>query len=272
MSMSPIFSVAAITFKEGIRNKAIYGITIVAIMMVVANFIITEMIMREVGKVAMDIALSTVSLSGLLLVLFVGLNLLAKDLDRRTIYMVLARPISRTHYICGKFLGMVWLITTSTFIQSCFAGGSLFLLQRLNQAYFQRFSWSMFALALLFIVVSLILLSAVSFLAAALTSTSFIALVLTIISYLIGISLSDVKALVEAPKQAGIDPSPVVIKVVQAAYYIFPNLSLFDIKVQAAHDLALPLSYIFWTLLYGGAYTAIILTITCLIFNRREFP
>lgn len=269
---NPIFPIAAITFKEGIRNRAIYGITIVALMMVAVNFVISEMIMRDVGKVAVDIALSTVSFSGLLLVFFVGINLMAKDLDKKTIYMVLARPISRTHYICGKFLGMVGLILASSGVQSVFAGTSLFLLQRLYPAYFQRFSWPMLALALLFIVMMLILLSALSFLFAALTSTSFVALVLTIISYLIGTSLTDVKALVESPKASGIDPSPVTVKVVQIAYYLFPNLSFFDIKTQAAHALMIPFAHICWTLLYGLAYTAIVITITCIVFNKREFP
>src|SRR6266704_1559632 len=111
--MKPIFPVAVITFKEGIRNRAVYGIIILSLLMLTVNFLICEIIMREVGKVAVDIALSTVSFSGLLLVLFVGINLMAKDLDRKTIYMVLARPISRTQYIVGKFLGMVTLIVVS---------------------------------------------------------------------------------------------------------------------------------------------------------------
>ncbi len=270
--MKPIFPVAVITFKEGIRNRAVYGIIILSLLMLTANFLICEIIMREVGKVAVDIALSTVSFSGLLLVLFVGINLMAKDLDKKTIYMVLARPISRTHYIVGKFLGMVALIIVSNVIQGCFAAASVFMLNSMYPAYFQRFSWMMFILALVFIVLSLTLLSALSFLFASITSTSFITLVLTVVSYLIGNSLSDVKALVEAPKAAGIDPSPVTIKVVQTAYYIFPNLSFFDIKIQAAHGLMLSFPFICWTTLYGLVYTAIIITLTCAIFAKREFP
>jgi Cu-processing system permease protein len=270
--MNPIFPISVITFKEGIRNRAIYGITILALFMLVVNFLISQMIMREVGKVAMDIALSTVSFSGLLLVFFVGINLIAKDLDKKTIYMVLARPISRAHYIVGKFLGMVGLIVASNVILGTFAGASLFMLNRIYPAYFQRFSWPMFVLALLFIVMMLVLLTALSFMFASFTSTSFIALVLTIVSYLIGNSLSDVKALVEAPQAAGIEPSLLTVKVVQIAYYIFPNLSFFDIKTQAAHGLSLSLSYIGWTLVYGLVYTAIIITLTCAIFSKREFP
>ena len=73
-----VFPISVITFKEGIRNKAIYGITILALMMLVVNFLIAPMIMREVGKVATVIALSTVSFSGLLVVIFVGINLISQ--------------------------------------------------------------------------------------------------------------------------------------------------------------------------------------------------
>lgn len=270
--MKPLFPIAVITFKEGIRNRAIYGISIIALLMLVVNFLISQIIMRDVGKVAVDIALSTVSFSGLLLVFFVGINLMAKDLDRKTIYMVLARPISRAQYMVGKFLGMVGLIVVSNVILGAFAAASLFMLNRIYPNYFQRFSWPMVILALAFIVLMLILLSALSFLFASFTSTSFIALVLTIVSYLIGNSINDVKALVEAPQAVGINPSPVTVKVVQVAYYLFPNLSFFDIKTQAAHGLALSPAYVCWTVIYGLVYTCLVIAIACLVFSRREFP
>lgn len=272
MTMSPLFPIAAITFKEGIRNRAIYGISIIALLMLMFNVLICQMIMRNVGKVAVDIALSTVSFSGLLLVLFVGINLMAKDLDRKTIYMVLARPISRAQYMVGKFLGMIGLIVVSNAVVGAFAASSLFMLNTMYPAYFERFSWPMILLALFFILLMLILLAALSFLFASLTSTSFITLVLTIISYLIGNSINDVKALVEAPVAAGIDPSPVTIKVVQVAYYLFPNLSFFDIKTQAAHGLAISPAYLCWTVIYGLVYTCLVITIACAVFRRREFP
>ena len=82
----------------------------------------------------------------------------------------------------------------------------------------------------------------------------------------------DVKALVEAPQAVGIKVSSVTVKVVQAAYYIFPNLSIFDIKLQAAHSLPISLSYIFWAVSYGVVYTALAIIVASVIFRRREFP
>ncbi len=113
--MSPLWPIALITFKEGTRNRAFYGISLIAFLMMGAAFFISGMVMRDVGKVAVDMALSTVSFAGLLLVLFVGIDLMAKDLDKRTIYMVLARPISRQQYIVGKFLGISLLIATTVY-------------------------------------------------------------------------------------------------------------------------------------------------------------
>ncbi len=270
--MSPVWPVAVITFKEGIRNRAVYGITIVALLLLVANVLISGMFMREVGKVAVDMALSAVSFAGLLLVLFVGINLTAKDLEKRTIYMVLSRPVSRSQYIVGKFAGMVFLIVTTFFLLSLFAAGSILLVKASYPGYFPRFSWPMISLALFFIVMMLILLAALSFFFASFSSTSFITLVLTILSYVIGHSIGDVKTLVESPEGAGIEVSPVTVMLVRTAYYVFPNLDIFNIKVQAAHGLALPLSYVMWVILYCLVYTSIVVAAACLIFRRREFP
>jgi len=270
--MSTLWPLALITFREGIRQRSLYGITLLALLLFIVNFLISGMIMQEVGKVAVDIALSAASLSGLLLVLFVVINLMAKDLDKKTIYMVLSRPISRAQYIFGKFLGMALLIIVTMIFLSLFAALSIQMIKMTYPGFFTRFSWSMIFLALSFSTLALILLSALAFLFSSFTSTSFITLVLTVIAYIVGNSISDVKALVENPQTAGIQVSSVTVKLVQAAYYLFPNLSIFDLKIQAAHALPLSPSHIFWTITYGVVYTALAITGAAVIFKRREFP
>jgi ABC-type transport system involved in multi-copper enzyme maturation permease subunit len=149
---------------------------------------------------------------------------------------------------------------------------SIQLIKMVYPDYFQRFSWSLVILALSFNTLVMILLSALAFLFASFTSTSFITLVLTVITYIIGHSINDVKAIVEAPQVVGIKVSSVTVKFVQIAYYLFPNLSFFDIKMQAAHSLPLTPSYIFWTVSYGLVYTALAITGAAILFRRREFP
>jgi ABC-type transport system involved in multi-copper enzyme maturation permease subunit len=197
---------------------------------------------------------------------------MAKDLDKRTIYMVLARPISRQQYIVGKFLGISLLIATTVCVLSLFGAFSIFLVKLANPAYFPRFSWGPVLLADTFIAISLILLSSLSFLFASFASTSFITLILTIISYIVGHSMSTVKSLVESPQAAGIAVPPVTVKLVQIAYYLFPNLSFFDIKTQAAHGLAIPVPYIIWTICYGIVYTCVVIVFAAFFFRKKEFP
>jgi ABC-type transport system involved in multi-copper enzyme maturation permease subunit len=268
--MRRLWPLAFITFKEGTRNKAFYGISLLAIVLMGASFFISGLVMRDVGKVAVDMAVSTVSFAGLLVVFFVGIDLMAKDLDKRTIYMVLARPISRQQYIIGKFVGISLLVVVTVFLLSVFAAISISTIKWANPDYFPRFSWGPVFLAEAFIALSLVLLSALSFLFASVSSTSFITMVLTILSYIIGQSLSSVKAIVESPQD--ITVSPVTVALVRAAYYIFPNLSLFDIKAQAAHSLAIPSAFIFWTVMYGLIYIVLVITFAALLFTKKEFP
>lgn len=84
--------------------------------------------------------------------------------------------------------------------------------------------------------------------------------------------MSTVKTLVENPQSAGITVSPVTVKLVQAAYYFFPNLSLFDIKTQAAEGIAIPMTYIIWTLFYGIIYINLAIISAAFLFRKKEFP
>lgn len=269
--MKPILALAMITLKEGIRSRSMYGISVFALLLLVANVLIASMMMQDVGKVAVDMALSTVSFVGLLLVLFVGINLVAKDLERKTIYMVLARSLSRSQYIWGKFLGIAALIVVSVITLGFFAATSIVILKLNYPLYFPRFSWLMFLLSLSLTAMSLIIITSLSFFFTSFSSTSFISLVLTIISYFIGTSIHEVKTLLEIPHDIADRSSPVVLYGVKIAYYLFPNLSLFDIKTHAAHGLTISTPYILWSFLYGIGYTAILLTISCYIFKKREF-
>jgi ABC-type transport system involved in multi-copper enzyme maturation permease subunit len=249
-----------------------YGISLLALLLLGGNFLVSGMMMQNVGKVAVDMALSTISFAGLLLVFFVGINLLAKDFDRKTVYMVLSRPVSRSQYIFGKFLGLFLLVTVAVVFLSVCGTLSIFLVKITFPTFFERFSWPLLFLAFVYIEMMLVLLVALSFLFASFASTSFITLILTIVAYLIGHVISDVKELVASPQVAGIEVSSLTKTTVDVAYYLFPNLSFFDLKLQAAHGIAVSGSYILWTSAYFVLYVSICLVLAAAIFQRREFP
>lgn len=266
-----LWPIAVITFKEGIRNRAMYGILLVAACLLLTLLFLATMPFNDFTKIAVDIALSAVALAGLMLVLFVGINLLSRDLDRRTIYVILSRPISRPQYMVGKFLGMALLITAALSVLSAVAMTALFLARMFYHDAGTHFSWGVVCLACIFIIEMYILLSSLSFLFSSFVSTSFITLVLTVLSYLIGISLMDIKALIES-SQTGVQVPAFTAKIVQVVFYLFPNLSLFDIKLQAAHGIPVPGSYVAAVLLYGIVYTCLIIAVAAVWFRKKELP
>ncbi len=269
--MTAVWSVALITFKEGIKNRVIFGIFIIALLLFAATTVVITLFMRDIVKVAVDLSLSTVSFAGLLTLLFIGVNLFGKDLDKRTIYMVISRPISRSEYLVGKFLGIVILALTVVVFLGLISAVPVILSKRFYYYPEARFDWTIYFIAVIYIFIKLAVVSAVITLFASFTSNSFIALVLSLVVYFIGQSTESVRLLLTSQVER-IEVSPVLSYMVDIAYYIFPNISAFDLKTQAAHGLSISPSYILWTMLYAVFYIVIALSIGALAFRRREFP
>lgn len=270
--MKTFLPLAIVTFREGIRNRMLVGISIFALCIFVANLVVCQMIMRDVGKVAVDIALSTVSFCGLLTVLFVGTNLIAKDFDRKTIYVVLSRPISRTQYIFGKFTGLVLLLLVTTVLLGVCALGSVYVAKWTYPNYFEDFSALHVVIALVYIFLGLVMLAAVIMFFSAVTSSSYICLIFAVISYLVGSVSSDVVELLSLKDNVGIVVSPLIEKIVLFVSYLFPNMALFDLKILAAHGVALDAGMLLWPVLYWFSYVAFMLVAASIVFRNREFP
>lgn len=269
--MNGIWSLAYITFKEGIKNRALFGIFIMVLFLFSITVTLTDLFMRDIVKVAADLSLATISFSGLLIVLFIGINLLAKDIDKRTIYMVISRPISRAQYIVGKFLGLSMLIVTAVIFLGLLSTLPVYFAGKSYENTHVIFKWAPYFTAIVFIAMKLILMTALTVFFSSFTSTSFISLVLTIASYLIGSTTEAVKGLLET-KMEGVDISPAIALLIKTVYYIFPNLAAFDMKQQAAYGLPMPEGYLSAVPAYWFLYCAILISAAALIMRRREFP
>ena len=114
--MSNIFLIARVTFKECIRNKALYGIFLLGLLLFTANIIISAMFSWELGKVAVDVGMSVVSFSGLIIIFFLSINAFSNDIERKTIYLILSRPVSKSQYLMGKYIGLGLIIVLSSSI------------------------------------------------------------------------------------------------------------------------------------------------------------
>lgn len=265
--MKNIWLLATITFREGVRNRALHGIFFFAVALCGINFIVTNSFTRDLGKVAVDVGLSTISVCGLAIIFFMGMSLLAKDLDKLTVYMVLSRPIPRWHYILGKYTGLCLLIIISVVILGAMTAGFVKVIMVNNPGYIPPlFSWTTFVFAILFSLLSLLVVTALAILFTCLTSSSFMALVLTGGSYLIGQNVELVRHLLSQSNPEG-GGMAVLIKIVS---WIFPNLAAFDFKTTAAYGLPVEYAEILFTGVYGITYAMLVLLIATLVFNRRE--
>jgi len=267
--MNNIWLLALITFKEGIRNRVLFGIFFLAIALCVANLIFTNMFSYDLGKVAVDVGLSVVSIAGLVIIFFLGISLLSKDLDKQTIYMVLSRPISRWQYVIGKFFGLGLLILTSVLILGLFTSGSVKLVMLQAPAYVPPgFSWLTFAVALGYALLSLLITTSLALLFTCGTSSPFLAMIMTACSYLIGQNVELVRKMY---LQAGNGSGGLLLgRLFEAISWIFPNLAAFDLKTTAAYGLPLDAFQLIWSGVYGISYMGLILMITIFVFQRRE--
>lgn len=261
-------AIAWVTFLEGIRNKAVYGITLLAGLMMAFSVVLSGMIMRDVGKVATDFALSTATFAALLVVLFVGITILARDLERKTVYLALSRAVPRSRYLLGRFLGLALLQTAIMLLLLVASLTTLLLVKQMYATFFGSVSLTLVCLAHLSILLQMLLLTALSMLFSLVASSSFVTFLLTTLTWMIGSSTQEVKLLIES---AGPDKvSPAVKLLVRLAYYLFPNFALFDLKATAAHGLDINAGNLGFSLLYGLGYSIAVLSVAVVLFKRRE--
>ena len=268
--MNKILSLTYITFKGGIRDRTIHTIVLLALLLLISTPLFSSFSMRQVVQVAVDYNLSTISFIGLLLSIFAGINLITKDIDKRSIYTVISLPLSRSQYLIAKIFGLVSLIFFSLLILTIFGSISIKLTSYLYpQDINSQIFWYKIFISIFYIYLKLIIITSAVFLFSSFATSTFLPLVLSFIFYFIGESIEEVKTFIEGVGKERVNP--VVKAVAQFAYYIFPNLSAYDLKPHAIYGLPLDYGNLLFVFLYGIFYTAIILTISVMIFRRREF-
>ncbi len=267
--MRNIALLAAITFKDSIRSKGLYGIFALGLILFVANIVITGMFSWEVGKVAVDVGLSVVSISGLIIIFFFSISMVANDLDRKIIYLILSKPIAKYQYILGKYVGLALIILLSSAILGICSFLSVKLSVLGSEAFIpMNFSWGVFFLGLVYLTLALLMVLAIAFLCISVTTHPFTALLLCMVTYFVGQNVENVvNILSRSPVFADNAGLQAVVKTVS---WIFPNLAAFDLKTTAAYGLPVDAGYLVWTALYAVSYIGVCLATGMLIFQKRE--
>jgi ABC-type transport system involved in multi-copper enzyme maturation permease subunit len=267
--MNHIWLLTRITFKEGIRSNVLHGIALLSVFLFICNLFITQLFAIELGKVAIDVGFSILSLAGLSIIFFLGIGLLSKEIHQKNIRMVICHPIPRWKYVIGKFAGLVLFLIAAIAILGLFAALSLWAGTLVGGFHFPReFSWSMLFLTVFFNLLSLLVVMAVGFFFTVITTSLYLSMLLTFCVYLIGNTLDTIVKVLG--KGDFVHADVFFMKGMQLLTWIFPNLAAFDLKANLAYGLPQSIPYLAWLASYGLIYTGIVIIITAIILDHKD--
>ncbi len=262
VSISPvsrILTIARNAFREAVRDRVLYNLVLFVLLLIASAIFVGELSAGEEAKVIVDLGLSAMLLFGAFISIFVGVGLVYKELERRTIYAIFSKPVGRGEFLVGKYLGLCLTLLVNIVVMG--VGVSLALL------YVKR-GWDPLILsiwpAVMLIFVELMILTAVALLFSSFSSPALSAL-LTFFVFIIGHFSADLKTL---STSLGTGSGRWFFT---ALYYLLPNFANYSFITEAGHGLTPDAARAGVAILYALAYITALLAAATLIFNRRNF-
>ena len=249
-------AIAINTFREAVRNKIFYMLIVFGIVFALSSRLVGLLTLGDATKVMKNVGLASINFFSVLIAIFTGTNLIYKEIDKKTIYNIISKPITRSNFIIGKFLGLAYTLLVA--LVSMAVVFFLFLLISTGE-----FDWRILIyFGLLYL--ELLIIISISLVFSSF-STPILSSIFTVIVYLVGHVLwtfNEFKyKLVE----------PVARIVAHIFYYILPNLEKFNLRDQIVMNTGIDMNAVFISIVYGIFYIASLLILAILIFNRREF-
>jgi ABC-type transport system involved in multi-copper enzyme maturation permease subunit len=247
--------VASNTFREAIRERVLYNLLFFAVVMTVSGLLLGRLSIRQDEKIIKDIALAAMDLFGTAIAIFVGVGLVSKEIERRSLYPLIAKPVTRDEFLLGKFAGLsftllvnVTVMAAGLYLTLALTGGRLD--PRLLAAVFPIF-------------LSLVLTVSLALLFSIFTSTALAAFGSMIL--VIAGRFSDV--IRNMQEVAPGTPSWLI----RGVYFVLPNYQNFDFKNRVVYGDPVAAGDLAWVTAYAAVYTAVVLGIAVWSFRRREF-
>jgi ABC-type transport system involved in multi-copper enzyme maturation permease subunit len=253
--LSRILAVAGNTFRETIRERVLYNLLFFAIVMTVSGLLLGQLSIRQDEKIIKDIALASMDLFGTAIAVFVGVGLVSKEIERRSLYPVIAKPVTRDEFLIGKFAGLSFTLLVNVAVM---AAGLYLTLALTGRRADPRLLAAVFPIFL-----SLVLTVSLALLFSMFTSTALAAFGSMIL--VVAGRFSDV--LRNMHEVAPGAPAWLM----RGLYYALPNYRNFDFKDRVVYGDAVPAADLGWVTLYAAVYVAVVLGIALWSFRRREF-
>lgn len=260
--MSKILTIALNTYKEAVRNKVFYILLIFALILLGFSLVLAALALGEDDRIIKHIGLSAINVFGLLLATFVGVNLVYEELDKRTIYTIIASGVTRTQFMLGKYVGLFLTVLVNVAIMGVLLGVLIVAWPHSD------FTLSL-VLALYLFLFEMMIVTALAVLFSSF-STPILSAVLTFMCWVIGHLSED---LLEWSKRLYEQKAVGVSYILYGLYYFLPNLDIFNIKNKVVYheDIGSLLNLVLLYPAYAVLYATILLTIANLSFSRRDF-
>ena len=263
--MQRILVIAGNTFRETVRDKILYNLILFALIMIFSSLAIGQLTLGNEDKVILNLGLAAISVFGTMIAIFIGTGLVYKEIEKRTVYALLSKPVRRSELIVGKYFGLVFTLLVSLLIMT--AGLELALLYAGGA---EPWSYVRLLPAVFMIFLSLCLVTALALFFSTFT-TPVLSVLFTLFLWIIGHFGNDLKNFGELTKSTATEWLTNVL------YYIIPNFSNFQmldgryvLQAEGYSQTANPWAFA-GIVFYCVVYAAMVLSFGIVIFRRRDF-
>jgi len=256
MALNRIWAIGLNTVREAVRNKLLYTLLFFAIVLIGTGVVVASISYVEGSRILQDVGLASIRLFSTGIAVFVGVGLIHGEVYRRTIYTILSKPVSRAEFLVGKFVGLVMTIWLQLAIMSfAFVAVSLVAGAPIDAGHFS---------ALAMIGVELAIVIAVATLFSSFT-TPMLASFFTIGIYMMGHLSRDLLQIGARSESEGLKAATAFL------YEVLPDLEMYNLSIQAVHQLPISAQEIWLPVLYGVGYVTVLLFAASHVFERRDF-
>jgi ABC-type transport system involved in multi-copper enzyme maturation permease subunit len=247
--------IALNTYRETVRDKVLYNLVLFALIMISSSYVLGKISVYQEIKIIKDLGLAAIGVFGMVIAIFIGIGLVSKEIDRRTLYSLLPKPISRVQFLLGKYLGLALTLLVNVSVMTAGLYVLLFLMEEPFEPALLK--------AIYCIYLELAVLVGVAILFSTFTS-SILAGLFTGFVYVAGYFSSDLKNLDTVVE------STFVPQVTRVLYYLLPNFKNFDIKAPIVAGDPVAMSQIAWITAYAVTYVLFLLVASSWIFQKRN--
>jgi ABC-type transport system involved in multi-copper enzyme maturation permease subunit len=267
--MKATAAIAVNVFRESVRDKVLYNLVAFAILMIGASYLLGQLTAGQDVKIIKDLGLSATSIFGLFIAIFIGIGLVSKEVERRSVYSLLPKPIHRFQLVLGKYAGLtLTLLVNISIMTVAFYAVLIYTAWGVDPVV--QDAWDAPALdpallkAIALIFVELLLVTAIALFFSTF-STPILSAALTFGLFIVGHFSADLRNFDQVLESAA------AVRVARGLYWVLPNLSQFDVKTEVVHGLPVTMGYMGLSTAYAALYTAMLLTFAVYVFSRRDF-